>query len=178
MRSYVQKLNAPSDVLINNAGIALNDSIRVARTTIETNYFGALRVTSAMLPLLSPAARVVMLSSGMGEPSCVPATLRKALLDAMMRSFVSDFDRHREAGWPSSAYRVSKVGLNALTRVLAKQHPALRINAVCPGWVRTEMGGRGASRSVQEGAASIVWAATANDTGGFFRDGRRIEWRG
>ena len=79
-----------------------------------------------------------------------------------------------------TAYRVSKVGLNALVRVLA---PALAerqiiVNAVCPGWVRTDMGGPGASRSVPQGAASIVWAATreGTPTGGFFRDGRRIDW--
>jgi NAD(P)-dependent dehydrogenase (short-subunit alcohol dehydrogenase family) len=78
---------------------------------------------------------------------------------------------------------VSKVGLNALVRLwapeLARRHIA--INAVCPGWVRTDMGGRSASRSVEQGAASIVWAATApsgdgGPTGAFFRDGRQIEW--
>jgi NAD(P)-dependent dehydrogenase (short-subunit alcohol dehydrogenase family) len=76
---------------------------------------------------------------------------------------------------------VSKVGLNALVRVMA---PVLRergvlINAVCPGWVRTDMGGRSAPRSVEDGAASIVWAAVLppdGPTGGFFRDGRRIPW--
>ena len=85
-----------------------------------------------------------------------------------------------ERGWPSSGYRVSKIALNALVRVWAPPLAARRIiiNAVCPGWVRTDMGGRGASRSVEKGAASVVWAATreGEPTGGFFRDGRRIEW--
>ena len=104
-----------------------------------------------------------------------------------MLGLVEDFveavaqGRYREAGWPGSAYRVSKVALNALTRILAAELAPRRIkvNAVCPGWVRTRMGGRSASREVDEGARSIVWAATLGPdgpTGGFFRDGRRIAW--
>jgi len=87
---------------------------------------------------------------------------------------------HRQHGWPSSAYAVSKVGLNALTQVLARDLAARRIhvNAVCPGWVRTDMGGPGAARSVEDGAASIVWAAAeeGGPMGGFFRDGKAIPW--
>jgi NAD(P)-dependent dehydrogenase (short-subunit alcohol dehydrogenase family) len=78
------------------------------------------------------------------------------------------------------AYSVSKAGLNALTRLLAAELRADRIlvNAVCPGWVATDMGGAG-GRPVEDGAAGIVWAATLPDdgpTGGFFRDGRPIPW--
>ena len=98
-------------------------------------------------------------------------------------SFVRDVTdgTYRQAGWPQSAYKVSKASLNALTRILAVELAPRRItvNAVCPGWVRTDMGGRSAPRSVAEGAASIVWAATlaANGpTGGFFRDGKPIPW--
>ncbi len=179
------------DVLVNNAGIALDGfDERVAARTLDTNFFGAVRVTDAFLPLLSPRARVVMVSSGMGELSVLAPPLRAKFLDpglereglfALMHAFVDDVahGRHAAAGWPSSAYSVSKVGLNAFTRVLARERPLLRVNAVCPGWVRTAMGGASAPRSVREGAASIVWAATlAEDgpTGGFFRDGHPIDW--
>jgi NAD(P)-dependent dehydrogenase (short-subunit alcohol dehydrogenase family) len=134
---------------------------------------------------------VVMVSSGLGEVSCLAPLLRKRFVSpglardelvALVRSFVRDVEtgRHTEAGWPSSAYQVSKVGLNALTRVLARELAPrrVRVNAVCPGWVRTDMGGAGATRSVEDGATSIVWAAALEDgpTGGFFRDGRPIPW--
>lgn len=83
-------------------------------------------------------------------------------------------------GWPRNAYSVSKMALNAFTRLFAPALPhGQRVNAVCPGWVRTRMGGSGASRSVDVGARGIVWAATlgaAGPNGGFFRDGRAIAW--
>jgi NAD(P)-dependent dehydrogenase (short-subunit alcohol dehydrogenase family) len=104
-------------------------------------------------------------------------------VDALAREFVEDVRRglHVLKGWPSNAYRVSKALMNALVRVTA---PALRargivLNAVCPGWVRTDMGGSAAPRSVEEGAAGIVWAATlpaGGPSGGFFRDGHAIGW--
>jgi len=190
VRALVERLPA-IDVLVNNAGIALDGfDERVARETIETNFFGASRVTEALLPLLSSRGVIVNVSSGMGELSILSAERRAQFLDpeldvpglsALMREFVADVasGNHRQRGWPSSAYGVSKAGLNALTRVLAREHPTLRINSVCPGWVRTDMGGRGAPRELREGAASIVWVATLGPdgpTGGFFRDGHRIEW--
>jgi carbonyl reductase 1 len=181
------------DVLVNNAGIALDGfDAEVARETLEVNLFGAMAVSDALLPLVPDGGSIVMVSSGMGELSCVSKALREKLLDpalgreelvALMHGFVRDVatGTHAKAGWPSSAYRVSKVGLNALVRILARELAGrkIRVNAVCPGWVRTDMGGPGASRSVEEGAASIVWAALQDErgpTGGFFRDGRAIAW--
>jgi carbonyl reductase 1 len=179
------------DVLVNNAGIALDGfSLEMAKRTLDVNYFGAARVTDALVPLLADGATVVMVSSGMGELAPFAAPLRRRFLDpsltrgtldALMQAFLRDVKerRVREGGWPSSAYRVSKAGLNALVRVLAPTLGArrIRVNAVCPGWVRTDMGGAGAARSVDRGAASILWA-TAKDgpTGGFFRDGHLIDW--
>jgi NAD(P)-dependent dehydrogenase (short-subunit alcohol dehydrogenase family) len=110
-----------------------------------------------MLPLLrrSERGRILNVSSGAGQ------------LDDM------------QAGY--AAYRVSKTGLNALTRTLAveERHSGLLVNSLCPGWVRTDMGGPNATRSVQEGADTAVWLATLPDdgpSGGFFRDREPIAW--
>jgi carbonyl reductase 1 len=180
------------DVLINNAAIALDGfDAEVARETIAVNFTGAMNVTDALLPLIPRGGGVVMVSSGVGELSGLDPALRARFSDAeltreglvaLVNRFVFDVEqgRHDAAGWPSSAYQVSKVALNALVRILAPvlSRSGILLNAVCPGWVRTGMGGSHAPRSVAEGAASIVWAASLVDgpTGGFFRDGRPIAW--
>lgn len=153
------------DVLINNAGINYDtwetvedaDISGTVQETIRTNLLGPWRVCQAFLPLLhkSRAARIVNVSSESGSLA------------------------NMGAGPP--AYQVTKAALNALTRTLAGELRGTRIlvNAVCPGWVATDMGGAGAPRSVNEGAASILWAATLPDngpTGGFFRDGKPLPW--
>ncbi len=180
------------DVLINNAAIALDDfDAEVARQTVAVNFTGPLRVTEALLPWIPRGGTVVMVSSGVGELSGLRPEVRARFADpgltrdsliALLDRFVADVaaGRHSERGWPSSAYQVTKAGLNALVRVLAAELSGrgTRVVAVCPGWVRTDMGGVHASRSLAEGAASIVWAATLTDgtTGGFFRDGEPIPW--
>jgi NAD(P)-dependent dehydrogenase (short-subunit alcohol dehydrogenase family) len=153
------------DVLINNAGVLaerfdaslLELPLDVLRRTLETNLVGMLRVTQALMPLLraSGAGRVVNLSSGMGQ--------------------LSDM----AAGAP--AYRISKTAVNALTRILAAETAgsAIKVNAACPGWCRTDMGGSNASRSPEEGIDTVVWLATLaadGPSGGFFRDRRPISW--
>jgi NAD(P)-dependent dehydrogenase (short-subunit alcohol dehydrogenase family) len=151
------------DVLVNNAAIhydtwqrGLDADLDIVHEALETNLFGAWRTTQACLPLLrrSPHARIVNVSSGAG-----------ALTDM---------------GGGAPAYRVSKASLNALTRILAGElrDEGILVNSVCPGWVATDMGGSG-GRPVEEGAASVMWAVLLPDdgpTGGFFRDGRPIDW--
>ena len=152
------------DVLVNNAGInydtwetAENADIGGVMETITTNLLGPWRLCQAFLPLLrkSKAARIVNVSSESGSLA------------------------HMGVGPP--AYQVTKAALNALTRTLAGElrHAHILVNAVCPGWVATDMGGAGAPRSVEEGAAGVVWAATLPQnglTGGFFRDGKPLPW--
>jgi NAD(P)-dependent dehydrogenase (short-subunit alcohol dehydrogenase family) len=179
------------NTLVNNAAVSLSGfGAEVAEGTLATNTFGAAAVTDAVLPLMAPGGRVVMVSSGMGELSAFGPALRARFLDpdldrdglaALLREFVDAVRAgdHRGKGWPSNAYSVSKAGLNALVRIHAPQLHGILLNAVCPGWVRTDMGGRGAPRSVEKGAAGIVWAATLpadGPTGGFFRDQRAIDW--
>jgi NAD(P)-dependent dehydrogenase (short-subunit alcohol dehydrogenase family) len=151
------------DILVNNAAIlydtwqgAADADLDQVHEALETNVLGAWRVTQSFLPQLraSPAGRIVNVSSGAGAI--------------------------HDMGGGTPAYRVSKAGLNALTRVFAAElrGDGILVNAVCPGWVATDMGGSG-GRPVADGAAGVVWAATLPDggpTSGFFRDGRPIAW--
>lgn len=180
-------------VLVNNAGIALDGfDESVAERTVGVNVFGAMAVTDSFRWLLSRPAAIVMVSSGMGELYTLSPARRRVFedpdlsrerLEDALEEFVRDVaDGTYEArGWPGSAYRVSKVGLNAYSRLLARdlEGTGVLVNAVCPGWVRTDMGGAGATRTVEEGVRGIVWAATLppdGPSGGFFRDGARIPW--
>jgi carbonyl reductase 1 len=179
------------DVLVNNAGIGSWGADRRASVrTIETNYFGSRDVTDALLPFMPNGGRVVMVSSGLGELSTLGRELRpqfdnpsltRPALDSLVSSYLAALEagETKRAGWPS-AYSVSKVALNALTRILARELSprGTRVNAVCPGWVRTDMGSRGATRSVPVGGRSIVLAAMLpeDSTGGFYRDGKPIPW--
>ena len=152
------------DVLINNAAIIIEGdqdilTIRpeVVARTIATNALGALRVSQAFAPhlLKSPAGRIVNVSSGAGQLS--------------------------DMGTWSPAYAASKTSLNAITCLLAAalKDKGIAANAVCPGWCRTEMGGPGAPRSAEEGAAGIVWLAAdapQAKTGLFWRDRKVIPW--
>ena len=149
------------DALVNNAGVygdpvgAADYDLDRAQEVLEINTFGPWRLIQAFLSLLreSDAPRIVNVSSGAGQ--------------------LSDMNGGR------AAYRLSKAALNALTRTVASDERWLKVNTMCPGWVRTDMGGAGAPRSVEEGADTAVWLATLRDdgpSGGFFRDRRPIPW--
>jgi NAD(P)-dependent dehydrogenase (short-subunit alcohol dehydrogenase family) len=152
------------DVLINNAGIYPDEGVSILDSTREqlvetfqTNTFGPIVVVQSLLSLLkrSPRGRIINVSSGYGQLGGLSADV------------------------PS--YCLSKMALNGATIMLADKlrSDGIAVNSVCPGWVRTDMGGAGATRSVEEGAAGIVWlAADAPQelTGKFVRDREEIEW--
>ncbi len=164
LRERVEAGPGRLDVLVNNAGVIGDTGASVAtadleavKSTLETNLFGAWRLTQALLPLLrcSGAGRVVNVSTGMGQLA--------------------------EMGTGAPAYRISKTALNALTRVLANEEggAGILVNCLNPGWVKTDMGGAGAPRTVEEGADTAVWLATLPEggpTGGFFKDREAIPW--
>ncbi len=151
------------DVLVNNAGILLDDdkdvlmiAPEIFETTLRTNTVGALLVSQAFVPFLkkSDAPRIVNVSSGGGQ-----------LADGA-------------DGW-APAYCISKTALNGVTVQLAAALPKFAVNSVCPGWVRTDMGGSNATRSVLEGAAGVVWLAAdapQSETSKFWRDRKVIPW--
>lgn len=195
LAAEVRASGAALDVLVNNAAVQIDGgSAAAAHRTLATNLFGPLRLTDALAPLMPPGGHVVMVSSEQGQVACLGPALRarfadptptRAALLALIETFSADVDAGRlgavSSEWPRSAaaYRVSKAGLNVLTRVLAAELASrrVRVTAVCPGWCRT-MGGPDAERSAEEGAASITWAAASDDgpTGGFFRDGAPLAW--
>ncbi len=152
------------DILVNNAGVMIDDEssdpiheLDVVRETMETNVYGPLLLAELVIPIMKTRryGRIVNLSSGMGS------------LTRMGAGYV--------------AYRMSKAGINVVTRVLAAETMGMGIliNSVDPGWARTDMGGRGANRSVEKGAETPVWLSLLPDsgpTGGFFHDKTQIEW--
>lgn len=169
LANWVQQEFGQLDVLVNNAGVFLEphdfsnpaggSALAVdpddVLATFAINALAPLRLVQALAPRLSDGARIVNVSSGMGQLADMGGL------------------------WPG--YRMSKTALNALTRILAAELAprGIKVNAVCPGWCRTDMGGEGADRTPEQGAASIAWAAMLPDdgpSGGFFRDGQALEW--
>ncbi|HET7922959.1 MAG TPA: SDR family NAD(P)-dependent oxidoreductase [Gammaproteobacteria bacterium] len=158
---YLRESHGHVDILVNNAGILPDTPAPLATApasileALNTNTLGAVRLIQALAPLMPAGARIVNVSTGM------------AALHNM--------------GGGDLAYRVSKTALNAVTRVFAAELAArhIGVNSVDPGWVKTDMGGSGATRSVERGAETIVWlasAADATETGGYWRDKRKLDW--
>jgi NAD(P)-dependent dehydrogenase (short-subunit alcohol dehydrogenase family) len=163
LSEFLERTYGRLDVLINNAGIiAKNDThgpdvdMETVRVTLETNALGPFHLSQVLLPLLqaSKGARIVNVSSGMGAFS--------------------------EMEGDYAAYRLSKTALNAITAMLAAElRGRIAVNAACPGWVKTDMGGRNAERDASQGADTPVWLALDAPqklTGKFLRDRKVIPW--
>ncbi|QDK39228.1 SDR family NAD(P)-dependent oxidoreductase [Bdellovibrio sp. NC01] len=156
------------DVLVNNAGIFIDNEeggdksvfktkASTIQKTLATNTIGPFLLTQKLFPLMKQEGygRIVNVSSGMGQ------------LGEMDGAY--------------AAYRMSKTALNVVTRVFAAEAGGadVLVNSICPGWVKTDMGGQGANRTIDQGIKGILWAATlpkGGPNGGFFRDGEPIEW--
>ncbi|MBF0351444.1 MAG: SDR family oxidoreductase [SAR324 cluster bacterium] len=170
LKHYIQNKYKTLDILVNNAGAIFDHSKdsstgipflsadpQTIRQSFENNTLGAFHVSQALVPLMLEQGygRIVNVSTGM------------ASLEDM------------NGGW--YGYRMSKTALNALTRIMHDelQGKGIKVNAVCPGWVKTDMGGSNATRTVDKGAETIVWLATlpeSGPSGGFFRDKKPIAW--
>ena len=167
LKSYLMNEVKQLDVLINNAGVfldgrdskptALDTDLSILKKTMETNVYGPFLIIQALAPLMAQknSGRVINLSSGMGQ------------LDSM------------NSGAP--AYRISKTAVNAVTKLFSDEfkNKNVLVNSVCPGWVKTDMGGDGAELEISEGVDTIVWLATAaeaGETGKFYRKRKEIPW--
>lgn len=161
---FVREQYGRMDVLVNNAAIYLDEGERLSETelpvleqTMRSNFLGAYYVIRAFLPLMQMQnyGRIVNVSSGYGKYSAMDSE-------------------------GTGAYKLSKLALNGMTRLLAAEITGnIKINAVCPGWVRTQMGGPSAPRSAEQAARSILWLTQLDPdgpSGCFFRDGKRIDW--
>ena len=161
----VEKGHGPPSILVNNAGVypesteakVIDTPTSAWRETFETNVFGAVRMCREVVPLMRKlrTGRIVNISSGLGQL------------------------HHMGEGSP--AYRVSKAALNALTKTLSAEvaDAGILVNSMSPGWVKTDMGGEQATRSVEEGADTAVWLCmlpSNGPTGQFFRDRKPIPW--
>ena len=162
--SEIIKKHQRIDVLINNAGVFIDDDITASsldldsiRKTLEVNTFGALRLCQAVLPGMKEQGygRIVNISSVMGSLS-------------------------EATGSYGLAYRMSKAALNMVTRTLASEAgAAVKINSMCPGWCHTDMGGKDAPKTPHEGADTAIWLATLPEDGptsGFFREREAVPW--
>lgn len=160
--SFIKTTIKKIDVLVNNAGVYLDEGIRLMdlpfekfETTFKTNFYGPVQLCRAIIPFMEKhGGKIINVSSGAGA------------MDSMTAR--------------TGAYKISKLALNGFTRILSDETSSelIKINSVCPGWVRTKMGGPSASRSVEEGADTIVWLATqeSGPTGKFFQDRKEIDW--
>jgi len=164
IKTFVEEKFGKLDILINNAAIYIDGSSSatsvnpdIVRQSFETNVMGPLMLCQAFIPLMrkNRFGRIVNISSGMGAFSSL--------------------------GGGYAGYRISKTALNAMTKILAAEVAGknISINSMCPGWVRTDMGGIAASRNVEKGAETAIWLALQPDggpNGKFFRDKKEIPW--
>ncbi|MEM6343806.1 MAG: SDR family NAD(P)-dependent oxidoreductase [Bacteroidota bacterium] len=159
--TFVEDFAEELDVLVNNAGVYLSGyPSQLSKANLLASFYvntiGPWYLSNKLIPKLSKSQspKIINVSSGAGA----------------MKSQHYAPDHY-------SAYRISKLALNEFTRLLSQEYPKWKINAMCPGWVRTRMGGSNANRSVAEGADTITWLALENEeTGNFYRDRKIIPW--
>ena len=200
---FVKDTFGKLDVLVNNAAVCFNDPTlygkvkhtpfeEQASLTINTNFFGTLALTQEALPLLraAPSPRIINIASSAGRlrgskekvEALTAADLSVEALEALMRAFVRDAEagEHAARGWPNTCYGVSKMGIIALTRVLARDEPGIMVNAVDPGYCRTDQNNNQGPVPPARGAMTPAALATLPEdqrvSGRLFYEEREIPW--
>mmetsp|Transcript_80146 Transcript_80146/g.248739 ORF Transcript_80146/g.248739 Transcript_80146/m.248739 type:complete len:339 (+) Transcript_80146:1227-2243(+) len=200
---FIKREFGQLDVLVNNAAVCFNDPTlygkvpytpfeQQAGITMQTNFFGTLAVTQELLPLLlaAPSPRIVNIASAAGRlrgskekiDAVTSERLTVPQLEALMREFVADAESgvHAERGWPNTCYGVSKMGIVALTRVLAREEPRIMVNSVDPGFCATDQNQHQGYVSAERGARTAALLATLpaeqRTTGRHFFEEREMSW--
>ncbi len=194
---WIKESGTKVDCLVNNAGMAFKGDAfneEVVRVTFQTNYYGTFELTEKLLPYIASNGKIVTISSSMGKLSILTSeALRKEFddpkitrekLNALAKRFHDDVvaGNYKEKGWPRQSYGVSKVCTNIYNRILARDEDVVKrgiqVYACCPGWVRTDMAGPKAPRSIEEGAVcpcdlvQLPWKVNPELQGKFFYDSK------
>lgn len=207
-REYVQTKYGRLDILVNNAAVCFNDPTlygkvpptpfqKQASTTIQTNFFGTLAVTKEFLPMLrespssSSSPRIVNIASYAGRLAILKSQalvdtftspdLQLDQLEDLMKTFVQEVEAgtHAQKGWPNTCYGMSKVGIIALTKILARDETKIMVNSVDPGYCATDQNNNQGTRPAERGAVTPFWLSTQDEkflTGVHWMDERPIQW--
>lgn len=193
VKSFAAAVQPNIWALVNNAGIAFKGDAfdeSVARTTFSCNYYGTVRITSALLPLLVPGGHVINVSSRAGLLKLVSPELQQRFLapdmatdalTALCEEFCTSVadGTFASKGWSKTCYGSSKIAMSAYSRVCARLNPTLRINAICPGWCKTDMAGwERPPKTAADGADTVCYLLETDTsaTGKFFAERHEIDW--
>lgn len=192
LKDFIVENHGKLDVLINNAGIATKGSTfnrQVVDETLACNYDATLKMCTTFIPLMAKSGRIVNVSSMAGKLTRLSPELQERFRDPnltlsgvgnLLHEFASNVsDDHAPQGWPKAGYAVSKMGVTAMTKVLARSHPNVLINCVCPGYVNTDMTSGKGPKSIDEGAMTPVHVAIGaiNDISGEFWENSEVsQW--
>lgn len=203
-RQYIDKnFDGRLDVLVNNAAICFNDPTlygkvkhtpfeEQAAITVQTNYFGTRKLTEALLPCLekSPSPRIINIASYAGRLGILKSeekvkaftddSLTMEKLDAYLNDFVKAVEdgTHAKQGWPNTCYGMSKLGIIASTRILAREHPNFCVNSVDPGYCATDQNNNQGTRPAERGAVTPYLLATTEEkfSGLHWFDEQEMQW--